>query len=197
MKCGDPNNPAGPLITARGNPCGLQVVPGTNRCYMHGGASPSSLLKAQVALAALRSPAIDVAFNSLIALDRLIEQFQANECPTCGFPNSDLDTKEQLIKACIGASKSAAAILDRTGLGPRATLEVKQSDGDLNLSLFTIEERAQLEALIHQFKHLKEAVRQRLMGVTMPPPAVINVTPVPVASAVLIEDPISKDQEDK
>jgi hypothetical protein len=49
-------------------------------------------------------------------------------------------------------------------LGPKATLEVKQSDGDMNLQLFTLEERAELSALMAQFRDLKERVRVRLMA---------------------------------
>jgi hypothetical protein len=131
---------------------------------MHGGSGISSLIKAQLALAALRQPAIDIAFNSLITLDTMMEQLQAVTCAACGFPEGDLKEKEQLIKAAIGAAKACALILDRTGLGPKATLEVKQSDGDMNLQLFTLEERAELSALMAQFRDLKERVRVRLMA---------------------------------
>lgn len=177
MKCGDPNNPLGPQLTLTGQPCGNQCIPPTNRCYQHGGASPGSLIKAKVALAALRLPAIEVAFNAMMALHILIEQWQSSTCSACGLPMGTLEEKEQLIKAAVGAAKTCMAILDRTELGPKATLEVKQSDGDLNLEQFTLDEQAELHALMAQFTDLKERVRRRIMGVVIDIDAVPRIEP--------------------
>lgn len=154
-------------MKANGDPCGLAVVPGTNRCYLHGGALPSTLIKAQLALALLRSPAVDVLFNSMISLDTLITQLQSVTCAACGFPeHSGTDEIDKLIKACFAAAKTAAAVLDRTGLGPRSTVEVKQSDGDLDMSALTHDELERMIGLLAQVRALKAEIRARLFGQT-------------------------------
>lgn len=157
MKCG--------AQTESGRPCKNVVVPGTTRCYMHGGHSPMAKIKAEQTLALLRVPAIESIFHSLEALNKTVEQFMEDTCATCGYPRGNVEEKEALIKAARGAIQGAAAVLDRTGLGPRAVLEVRQSDGDLDLSLLTDEEKGRMIALLAQLRALKQEIRTRLHGV--------------------------------
>lgn len=155
----------GPICTAQkknGQPCKMHEVPGTGKCYLHGGASPAAKLKSEMALALLRFPAIEVLQNVLETLNKIIEQFMDDTCMACGYPKGDAEEKEALIKACRSAAQTCSAILDRTGLGPRATLEVKQSDGDLPLNSLTTDERERMMFLLAQMKELKGEIRQRL-----------------------------------
>lgn len=132
---------------------------------MHGGLSPSSLTKAQMALAALRNPAIEILFNALTALHEIIEQWRSNTCPHCMYPIGNTEEKEAIIKAAANAAKSAALVLDRTGLGPKATVEVvTQSDGTIDLRQLTLEERAELAALLAQVRDFKSRVMLRIAG---------------------------------
>lgn len=156
------------MLTVRGKNCNNDVVPGTNRCYIHGGAAPATLLKAQVQLAALRNPAIDILFNSIIALDQTMEKLQSVQCAACGFPELDTKSTEALIKAAAAAGKTCSMILDRTGLGPRATLEIKQSDGDLDWDHLLVSEQEELLALMTQWEDLKRRIHERLLGQLQP-----------------------------
>src|SRR5262245_50162926 len=131
MKCGDPNNPAGPYITNKGTPCGRDVRPGFTRCNLHGGASPAAKIKAEQMMAQCRLPAIENLFS-------ILEQFSNNTCPTCGYPVGDADEKRMIIRAC-------QTVLDRAGMGPHATLEIaRQLDGDINLDAMLPDEKADL-----------------------------------------------------
>lgn len=142
MKCGAPR-------ASTGDPCQRDVAPGFTRCNLHGGANPSAKIKAEQALAQARLPACEALFD-------IIEKWDRARCPTCGFPSGDTDVQKVIIRA-------AQVILDRTGLGPRATLELaKQSDGDLDLDLLTDAEMAELDALLGQVRTLKTQIKMRL-----------------------------------
>jgi hypothetical protein len=164
MKCGDPTNPAGPYITASGKPCGRDVRPGFTRCNLHGGNSPAAKIKAEQLMAQCRLPAIESLFS-------IIEQFQENMCPTCGYPKGDSDEKRMIVRTC-------QTILDRAGMGPHSTLEIaRQTDGDINLELLEPDEKATLLSLLAQVKEIKSVVRTRQQAVAANPstaPATIN-----------------------
>jgi hypothetical protein len=164
MQCGDPLNPAGPVIRENGKPCKNVVMPGATRCAMHGGKTPIAQWKAQQAMSLLRVPAIESVYTAMEALTGIIEQFQEDTCAACGYPKGDIEEKEALIKACVGAAKTVSIVLDRTGMGPRSTLEIKQSDGDLNLHALTQDERSRMVALLAQLRALKQEIRERLVG---------------------------------
>lgn len=167
MKCGDATNPGGIGRKKNGDPCGNEAMPGTFRCYMHGGSSPAAKLKAEQSMALLRMPAIETLYLALMSLNKVMEQFQDDTCAACGYPKGDLHEKEALIKACRSSAMTASQILDRTGLGPSSSLEIKQSDGDLNLAAWTEAERAKLVEYTAGFKLLKEAVKTRLARATV------------------------------
>lgn len=148
MKCGDPTNPAGPYICASGKPCGRDVRPGFTRCNLHGGNSPAAKIKAEQLMAQCRLPAIEALFS-------ILEQFESNMCPSCGYPKGDTDEKRMIVRTC-------QTILDRAGMGPHSVLEIaRQTDGDINLELLTSEERGELLAHLAQIKEIKQNVRTR------------------------------------
>lgn len=148
MKCGDPNNPAGPYITASGKPCGRDVRPGFTRCNLHGGNSPAAKIKAEQLMAQCRLPAIESLFS-------IIEQFQNNTCAACGYPVGDTDEKRMIVRTC-------QTILDRAGMGPHATLEIaRQLDGDINLEALLPEEKGELLALLAQVREIKQRAKAR------------------------------------
>lgn len=167
MKCGRPKT--------NGQPCNRDVAPGFTACNLHGGANPAAKIKAEQMLAQARLPACEVLYD-------IIDRFQADMCPACGHPSGDVDE----IKA---VTRAAQVILDRTGLGPRATLEVtRQSDGDLDLDLLTDDEVARLDYHLEQIKQLKSAVHDRLNGIAHPIAAALPA--VGDIEAVVIEPPI-------
>jgi hypothetical protein len=127
---------------------------------MHGsGDGMAGKLKAELAIALLRFPAIEVFY-------KVLEQFHARpDCPACGGTLADLDAQKVAMKA-------AQAVLDRTGLGPRSVIElVPQNDGALDFGQLLPEEKGELLAAIATVKDIKQRLRNRLMG--MPDAAVL------------------------
>jgi len=156
MKCGDPNNPAGGYITSSGKPCGRDARPGFTRCNLHGGNSPAAKIKAEQLMAQCRLPAIE-------ALFQIIEQFQENMCPSCGYPKGDSDEKRMIVRTC-------QTILDRAGMGPHSVLEIaRQLDGDINLDALLPEEKGELLALLAQIKEIKVRAKTRQTTAAMNP----------------------------
>ncbi len=154
-------------MKSNGSPCGNKVVPGMTRCAIHGGMSPVAVYRAQQQLALLRIPAIEVMFNALETLNRVIDQFNEDTCVTCGYPktrNDGVKEIEYVVKACVGAARTVSAILDRTGIGPTTTLEVKQSDGNFDLRHLTPSEKFRLVELLAQIRALKKEVRDRVLA---------------------------------
>lgn len=149
-KCGDPTNPDGPGRKANGDPCENVVVHGGTRCSMHGGCMPAAKIKAEQAMAICRLPAIE-------ALWRILDQFDSETCVTCGFPKGDTDEKRMIVRTC-------QTILDRSGMGPHSVLDVRQSDGDMDLAQWTDNELTRLDALFAGFDELKAEVALRLHG---------------------------------
>src|SRR5438132_4002608 len=98
-----------------GGPCKRNCALGFTRCYLHGGASPGAKAAAERALALARLPAIE-------ALHQIIADWEATGCESCGLHSMDDRTLAPLIRAC-------QLVLDRTGMGPRATVEVTPSEG--------------------------------------------------------------------
>ena len=146
-------------LTARGTTCNRPCRPGFTRCYMHGGQGPSAKVKAENALALLRMPAIETLYN-------LLEQFDANTCIMCGYPEGTLKEKRFAAAIC-------KTILDRTGLGPRSTLEIKQTDGDLDLQALRDDEKQELVIALVALRKVKDKIRKRLhdeaFGLTFDP----------------------------
>lgn len=161
----------GSLQTQSGLPCRRSPAPGYTVCYKHGARVPSTIAKAERSLALLRMPAIE-------ALMDIIDQWMENTCELCGYPRrGETEDKRVIVQ-------TAKLILDRTGLGPRATLDVnarRTDDGEALVEHMTDAEREQLRGLIDQVNILKAAVRGRLA-------TTIDVSPLPIAEGVLSSD---------
>ena len=170
--CGDLTNPGGVGRKSNGEPCRNPTVPGMFRCYIHGGASPLAKIKAENSMALLRMPAVEALHKVLEVLNQTLDQLIDNVCLTCGYPRGETDEKEALVRACRTLAQTSSAILDRTGLGPRATLEIKQSDGDLDLTTMLPEERQELMMHLVAIKQLKARMRERLHGLAFGLPEV-------------------------
>lgn len=156
MKCGDPTGAGGPGHRRNGLPCNRERAPGMTRCNLHGGANPAAKIKSEQMLAQARLPACEALFE-------IIDRWHAEDCLTCGYPKAgDIDTTKTIIRAC-------QVILDRTGIGPRSTVEtVPQKDGDLDLDLLTDDEMARLDFLLGEVKILKTNIRVRLAQIAHP-----------------------------
>jgi hypothetical protein len=86
-----------------------------------------------------------------------VEQGNLNQCSECGYPRGDVDYRRTVIG-------SAKLVLDRTGMGPRATLDVnakKVDDSDALVELMTDAERAEAAGLLARLEAIKAAVRLR------------------------------------
>lgn len=139
-KCGAPSR-------LTGFPCSRNVAPGFSTCFLHGAAVPSHKIAAERALVAARLPAI-------AALASIIHDWGAESCATCGRPN--YENAHPVIRA-------AQIILDRTGMGPRATIEVVRPEGsELDVDAMTDFERERLADLLGQLSALKASVKARL-----------------------------------
>lgn len=117
-----------------------------------------------MAMALLRMPAIEAIHESLDTLMGVIRQFGETACPTCGYPTGDLEQITAVARVASVIINQAKLVLDRAGLPARAVLDVRQSDGDLDLRALTDEERARMMGLLAELRELKEAVRLRIHG---------------------------------
>lgn len=146
---------------------------------MHGGHSPSALIKAKQSLALLRMPAIEGLFRVMEHTLVILEQHAARTCPACTYPSGDVDEIDAVVKNMLVITKTAQTILDRCDMGPKATLEVKQGDGDMDINLLTDYERDELFSKLAAVRECKERFRRRLSGL----PEVVTVVP---SDAVLL-----------
>lgn len=142
MICGRPR-------ASDGQPCERQVSIGFNSCWFHGGKTPAAKHQAEKALAYARMPAIE-------ALCTIIHEWQTNQCPVCKGPDTRGESLHPVIRA-------AQIILDRTGFGPKATLEVAKPEGsDLDVALLNEDERYRMSRLLKELRTLKGEIRARL-----------------------------------
>lgn len=140
-------------VKTNGKPCKRHVKPGFLHCNQHGGEPVAAKLKAEMALATARMPAIE-------ALLSIIERFNERDCPTCGNSTADMDETGKVIRAC-------QIVLDRTGLGPHSTMELTaQSDGSVDIRMATVEERAECLGIFARLAELKALWRARTLGPT-------------------------------
>jgi len=147
-----------------GKDCKNTCKPGFTVCHMHGGGTPTAKAAAEKALALLRVPAVEALYKAMESLVQTIDQFDEDTCATCGYPRGDAEEKEALIRACRSLSQTCSMVLDRTGLGPRSTLEIKQSDGDFDIKALTDHEREQMMQLLGMLRALKQSVKDRING---------------------------------
>lgn len=139
----------GSLQTFSGLPCKRWPKAGYTVCIKHGERAPQTVQKAERVLAAARIPAIAFLLDS-------VEQYMAEECQECGFPKGSLKERKFMLSM-------VTKILDRTGLGPRATLDIRalQGDTDLDVENLTDDEGAALAGLLQGLRELKARVAAR------------------------------------
>ena len=97
--------------TRDGESCRRAPVPGGRRCNFHGGYSPQSLKLAQETLAAGALPALGELFE---IKNDLMDGWRGSRCDACGRLKSDPNPIIRII----------TTILDRSGFGPGAKLDV-------------------------------------------------------------------------
>lgn len=143
----------GSLQTRSGLPDRRHVAPGYTVCWKHGARAPQTIAKAERVLAVARMPAVEWVLDEL---DRANEE----TCLECGFPRHNLKERKRI-------DSLAFKLLDRTGLGPRQTIDInrgKNDDSDLMLDQMNDAEREALGSLIRQLNDLKQRVKTRLNG---------------------------------
>lgn len=125
-------------------------------------------IAAERALAIVRVPAIE-------ALHSIIADWAAEACQVCGRPN--YENAHPVIRA-------AQIILDRTGFGPRATVEVIRPEAtDLDLESMTDDERGRLASLLGQMRELKAQIRDRLAAASQ---TSMDVVVIPLDPPILL-----------
>jgi len=160
-RCGD----FGHKAKGSGAPCAAVVLPGLTCCWWHGAGAPQTRAKAEAMLASLRVPATQ-------ALMMIIYRWLEDPCPTCGYPRQGDSDQQRTIVA------TAKAIYDRTGMGPRATLEVtRPADPALDVSCYTAGELERLDELLEGLDRLKVEVADRLAQQTALAPSEVSVVP--------------------
>lgn len=141
-------NPCG-AMTSGGTPCKRAVIPGGTVCTLHGGGTAQARRVAAEMLAVARVPAARV-------LLQIIEDWTAEQCPTCGRSRGD---PGPVIRA-------ATAVLDRTGLGPNVSVSVERGPESAPWTkYFTDEQRREIAKWIAEAK-------QRMLAGALPPRAV-------------------------
>ena len=139
------------FIKWNGAQCSREAVDARDgRCayHNHQGRGAAAKTVSQQALAMARMPACEALYD-------IIDNWDRARCPRCLLPDSSSAMLRTIIRA-------AEVVLDRTGMGPRSTVELTaQSDGDVNLELMLPDERAEFFALVARFKELKARVRLR------------------------------------
>ena len=153
-KCGDYGG-----LNRWGDPCSRTVAEGFTRCNLHGAKHPAAISKAETALALARMPAIEHLYE-------MLEQYAKDTCPTCNYPKRDSEQARVELQLC-------KAVLDRTGLPPRVSIEVtKKNEEGIDPEHMLPEERERAHAIFAEWKAIKEAVRQRMMMDPAPTQAV-------------------------
>lgn len=134
-------------LTSSGTPCRRYTIRGGTRCTLHGGGSPEARRVAEEMLAVARVPAARV-------LLRLIEDWEADRCQTCGRPSGD---PGPIIRA-------ATVVLDRAGLHPSMSVHVTREPENSFAGLSEDELIAQLEEMLKSARESRDAKRALLLG---------------------------------
>lgn len=119
-----------------GAPCSKSAVIGTTVCAMHGGSAPHVKAAAAQRLVELQPLAIERCREFLTPVSA---EDKEKQCPLCGrgMPHSpDL------------VARVAISVLDRTGLGPQAKLEVNVKDDTAWIEYATEDEAEKLFAIM-------------------------------------------------
>lgn len=164
-------------IRYNGKQCKKASISGARVCEQHGGQLPATKIQAEHTLALLRLPAIEYLFTIMDTSELLIDKMME------GLANRgyhDTEMIRRVVEVCHTLTNTVTKVLDRTGLGPTAKLEVSASSDRMELSLWTVEEKGELAAIVAQHRDLKERVKSRLHQAAFklpapPEPQVIDV----------------------
>lgn len=154
------------LQTANGLPCRRSPKAGYPVCRKHGERAPQTVAKAERLLAIARMPAIEVLMTEL-------DQAQENECPTCGYPAHGLKYRKHI-------AAISFKLLDRTGFGPRSSIDLTAKTVDehhIDVSSLTDAEAEELSRLldaIDEFKMRTDARKAREVLVAPAPVALLQ-----------------------
>lgn len=138
------------LQTANGLPCRRSPKAGYPVCRKHGERAPQTVAKAERLLAVARMPAIEVLLDEL-------DQAQENECPTCGYPARNLKYRKHI-------SAISFKLLDRTGFGPRSSIDLTAKAVDehhIDVSQLTDQEFEELSVLLEALDVFKGKIDAR------------------------------------
>lgn len=141
----------GSLQTSTGLPCRRHPAPGYTVCWKHGSRAPQTIAKAERVLAVARMPAVEWILDEL-------DRAHADTCHECGYPRHNLKERKRV-------DALAFKLLDRTGLGPRQTIDInkgKNDETDFLLDQLNAEEKQTLAGLMIQLNELKARVKTRL-----------------------------------
>lgn len=140
----------GSLQTQNGMPCRRHPKAGYTVCLRHGARAPQTIAKAERLLAVARMPAIGAVLD-------IIEQWSEDTCKECGYPKQGDSLQQRTIIA------AAKTVLDRAGLGPRATLNItNKPDPGVDISRLSDDEAKELEGLLDAIEQFKSRVKVRL-----------------------------------
>lgn len=141
----------GSLQTQAGLPCRRHPAPGFTVCWKHGSRAPQTIAKAERILAVARMPAVEWILDEL-------DRAHADTCVECGYPHHTLKERKRV-------DALAFKLLDRTGLGPRQTIDInkgKDNESEFLLDQLNAEEKKIMAGLMMQLNELKARVRMRL-----------------------------------
>lgn len=154
------------LQTANGLPCRRSPKAGYPVCRKHGERAPQTVAKAERLLAIARMPAIEVLMDEL-------DQAQEDECPTCGYPARGLKYRKHI-------AAISFKLLDRTGFGPRSSIDLTAKTVDEHhidvstLSDAEAEELGKLLDALDEFKTRIDARKAREVLVAPAPQALLQ-----------------------
>lgn len=139
----------GSLQTRSGLPCARYPKPGYTVCRKHGERAPATVAKAERLLAIARQPAIEWIVDA-------IDQANETTCGSCGFPRHGLKERKRI-------DSLTFKLLDRTGFGPRQTIDLnaKTQDSGVDVSNFNETELAQLDVILRAMDDLQLSVQMR------------------------------------
>lgn len=139
----------GSLQTSTGMPCRRFPRAGYTVCPRHGERAPQTVGKAERLLAVARMPAIEWILDAL-------DQAGMEPCEACGYPVHGSKERKRL-------DTLAFKLLDRTGFGPRSTIDVNatRNEAGIDVSLLNAGELEELDRLLDAMDAFKSRVRIR------------------------------------
>lgn len=139
----------GSLQTANGLPCRRCPKIGYTVCRKHGERAPQTIARAERLLAVSRMPAIEWLLDAL-------DQAQEEVCDACGYPHHGLKERKRI-------DAMAFKLLDRTGFGPRSTIDLnaRTTEAGIDVSSLSPSELHELDELLASMDRFRARVLAR------------------------------------